>query len=190
MEIFISWSKDKSKLLALETKKFILNTLGNKMEVFFSPDMYKGTSVDHEIHTNLLKSDKCIVCITSDNFKNPWLMYEAGVVYGAHFAEPGGSIVIPILFEHIPDWSSWVDKPLNRYVPIRLSNENNNYKKSREEFKIFLQELANELNTEIKNFSNHWNAYLKEVKKILQREQMIPDTCRDLFDQIMKDSYL
>ena len=107
MEIFISWSKDKSRLLALETKKFILNTLGNKIEVFFSPDMYKGTSVDNEIHTNLLKSDKCIVCITSDNFKNPWLMYEAGVVYGAHFAEPGGSIVIPILFEHIPDWSSW-----------------------------------------------------------------------------------
>ena len=50
MEIFISWSKDKSRLLALETKKFILNTLGNKVEVFFSPDMYKGTSVDNEIH--------------------------------------------------------------------------------------------------------------------------------------------
>ena len=104
VEIFISWSKDKSRLLALETKKFILNTLGNKVEVFFSPDMYKGTSVDNEIHKNLLRSDKCIVCITSDNFKNPWLMYEAGVVYGAHFDRPGGSIVIPILFEHIPDW--------------------------------------------------------------------------------------
>lgn len=37
MEIFISWSKDKSRLLALETKKFILNTLGNKIEVFFLP---------------------------------------------------------------------------------------------------------------------------------------------------------
>ena len=168
MEIFISWSKDKSRLLAVETKKFILNALGNKLEVFFSPDMYKGTSVDNEIHNNLLKSDKCIVCITSDNFKNPWLMYEAGVVYGAHFAEPGGSIVIPILFEHIPDWSSWVDKPLNRYVPIRLSNENDNFKRTREEFKRFLQELANELNTDIKNFNSYWNAYIKEVKIILE----------------------
>ena len=53
MEIFISWSKDKSRLLAVETKKFILNALGNKLEVFFSPDMYKGTSVDNEIHNNL-----------------------------------------------------------------------------------------------------------------------------------------
>ena len=89
MEIFISWSKDKSRLLALETKKFILNTLGNKVEVFFSPDMYKGTSVDNEIHKNLLRSDKCIVCITSDNFKHPWLMYEAGVVYRAHYDRLG-----------------------------------------------------------------------------------------------------
>ena len=81
MEVFISWSKNKSRLLALATKGFIQNVFGKKIEVFFSPDMYKGTSVDNEIHSNLLKSNKCIVCITSDNFKNPWLMYEAGVVW-------------------------------------------------------------------------------------------------------------
>ena len=188
MEIFISWSKNKSKLLALETKIRIQNVWGKKVEVFFSPDMYKGTSVDNEIHNNLLQSDKCIVCITSDNFKNPWLMYEAGVVYGAHFAKPGGSIVIPILFEHIPDWSSWVDKPLNRYVPIRVNNENDNFEKTRDEFKQFFQELTSESNTRIKNFNNHRNAYIAEVKSILQQEQLIPDTCRDLVDQIMEDT--
>lgn len=188
MEIFISWSKDKSRLLAFETKKLILNTLGNDIELFFSPDMYKGTYVDHEIHANLLKSDKCIVCITADNFKNPWLMYEAGVVYGAHYEKAGGSLVVPILFEHIPEWSSWIDKPLNRYVPIRLSSDNNEFKTSKKDFKHFLQELASEPNKEIKNFNYYWNSYIKEVKKILQREQLIPDTCRDLVEQIMKDN--
>lgn len=169
----------------METKKLILNTLGNSVQLFFSPDMYKGTSVDNEIHANLLKSEKCIVCITSENFKNPWLMYEAGVVYGAHYATAEGGIVIPILFEHIPEWSSWVDKPLNRYVPLRLSN---GIKAAREEFKRLLQELASESNAEIKNFSKYWNIYIKEVQQILQREQMIPDTCRDLVEQIMKDN--
>lgn len=188
MEIFISWSKDKSKLLAMETKKFILGTLENNIEVFFSPEMYKGTCVDHKIHTNLLKSNKCIVCITADNYRNPWLMYEAGVVYGANVEKPGGGIVIPILFEHIPDWSSWVDKPLNRYVPIRLDDKNNNFKVAKDGFKNFLQELASENNINIINFNAHWNSYIKEVKKILQREQMIPDICRDLVDQIMKDN--
>ena len=189
MEVFISWSKNKSRLLALATKGFIQNVFGKKIEVFFSPDMYKGTSVDNEIHSNLLKSNKCIVCITSDNFKNPWLMYEAGVVYGAHFEKPGGSIVIPILFEHIPDWSSWVDKPLNRYVPIRVNNENGNFEETRDEFKQFFQELANESNIRLKNFSSYWNEYIEEVKSILQQEQLIPDTCRDLVDQIMEDNY-
>lgn len=188
MKVFISWSKDKSRRLAIATKKFIQNTLGNSIEIFFSPDMYKGTCVDHEIHDNLLKSDKCIVCITSENFKNPWLMYEAGVVYGAHYAIPGGGIVIPLLFEHIPDWSSWVDKPLNRYVPIQIRNDKNNYKQSRDEFRQFIEELAHASGIEIKNFSKNWNTYIKEVQAILKREQMIPDACRDLVDQIMKDN--
>lgn len=188
MEIFISWSKDKSRLLALETKNFILNTLGDTVKLFFSPDMYKGTCVDHEIHSNLLRSDKCVVCITADNFRNPWLMYEAGIVYGAHYEKTNGSLVIPILFEHIPEWSSWIDKPLNRYVPIRLIDGNNGYKTSREDFRKFLQELALEFNLEIKNFSKNWNAYIKKVGTILKREQLIPDSCRDLVAQIMKDS--
>lgn len=68
MKIFISWSKNKSRLLAVETKNFILKVLENKIDIFFSPDMYKGTAVDNEIHNNLLESDRCIVCITSDNF--------------------------------------------------------------------------------------------------------------------------
>lgn len=189
MRVFISWSKDKSRQLALATKKLISSTLGNKIEVFFSPDMYKGTCVDHEIHVNLLQSDKCIVCITSDNFKNPWLMYEAGVVYGGHHATPGvGSVVIPILFEHIPEWSSWVDKPLNRYVPMRLDNVEINTNMVKEDFKHFLQELAVEAQAEVKNFGKHWKAYIDEVQNILQREQLIPITCRDLVDQILKDN--
>lgn len=189
MKIFISWSKNKSKLLAIETKKFILNTLKKNVEIFLSPDMYKGTTADNEIHNNLLKSDKCIVCITSDNFKNPWLMYETGVVYGAHFTKQEESVVIPILFEHIPDWSSWVDKPLNRYVPIQLNEENDNFEEARQEFKNFLGKLASESNTNIEKFDDCWNEYIKKVKKILQQEQLIPNTCRDLVEQIMEDSY-
>lgn len=190
MNIFISWSKDKSRKLAIETKKFILKVLGTNIDLFFSPEMYKGTSVDNEIHNNLLKSNKCLVCITADNYKNPWLMYESGVVYGANYSKQDKGIVIPILFEHIPDWSSWVDKPLNRYVPIRLDTENDDYCKARKEFEDFFLELADELNTNIneKNYNSYWKEYIKEVDKILDQEKLIPDTCQDLVDQIMQDT--
>lgn len=185
MKIFISWSKDKSRRLALATKKLLENTLSNAIEVFFSPDMYKGTCVDNEIHRNLIESEKCIVCITAENFKNPWLMYEAGVVYGAHFNSPGEGVVIPILFEHIPSWSSWVDKPLNRYVPIRMDNDSNI---SKDDFKKFITELSTLSGSRIRSFEKNWNLYVLEVSAILERDNLIPNACIDLVNQIMEDN--
>ena len=188
MRIFISWSKDKSKELALETKKLLQNVFGNALEIFFSPDMYKGTCVDHEIHTNLLESDKCIICITSDNYKNPWLMYEAGVVYGAHYSMPGGGIVIPILFDQIPRWSSWIDKPLNRYVPINLYSYDNENEEAKDEVECFLKEIASNIGIKPKNFSKQWKIYIQNVHQILTKNQLIPKECIDLVNQLLEDN--
>ena len=186
MRIFISWSKDKSRQLAEETKKFISNILGNPVEFFFSPEMYKGTRVDNQIHEELLKCDKCIVCITSENFKNPWLLYEAGIIFGSNHSKTNKGIVIPILFEPIPDWSSWIDKPLNQYVPIQMQSYNREFDSGKKDFKHFLDELAIELNIGIKNFNKYWNLYEKAINEILEKEQLIPESCRDLVDRILE----
>lgn len=189
MKIFISWSKSKSKDLAMETKRFLQNTFGKSLEIFFSPDLYKGTCVDREIHKNLLKCDKCIVCITAENYKNPWLMYEAGVIYGAHHNTPGGGIVIPILFEQIPQWSSWIDKPLNRYVPLNFnSNNESNGTQNKQEFQQFFQEIENTSGLTVKNFNTNWKKYLTNVQAILDREQLIPTSCISLVTQLMDDT--
>lgn len=186
MKIFISWSKPKSKYLAEATKKLIYSVIGNCVEVFFSPDMYRGSCVDNEIHNNLLCSDKCIVCITSENYKNPWLMYEAGVVYGRHYALESSSIVIPILFEHIPEWSSWIDKPLNRYAPINIHHKD--YQKSKIEMKLFLEQIAHESGKDkLNDFNKNWNIYINRIKEILCSEQIIPESCRDLVEQLIHD---
>lgn len=188
MKIFISWSKSKSRRLADATKLFLQKILNNNVEIFFSPDMYKGTCVDHVIHDNLLNCDKCIVCITLENYKNPWLMYEAGVVYGAHYQKPGGGIVIPLLFDSIPEWSSWIDKPLNRYVPIRFSNSDE--KSAKSEFKKFIDELSCELSISVNtsSFNKKWSIYYKDVKNILSEGQLVPDTCIDLVNLLMNDN--
>ena len=188
MKIFISWSKQKSRRLAEATKKFIISVLGDSVQIFFSPDMYRGSCVDNEIHNNLLCSDKCIVCITSENYKNPWLMYEAGVVYGTHYATPGSNVVIPILFEHVPEWSSWVDKPLNRYAPIDILHSHRDFQKCRTEIKRFLEELAQEVGgVKLSNFTKNWNIYENNIREILNSEKLIPESCRDLVEQIMHD---
>lgn len=186
MKIFISWSKEKSRRLAEATQKLIINVLGNSIEIFFSPDMYKGTNADYKIHNQLLESDKCITCITSDNFKNPWLMYEAGVIYGSHYDKTDKGIVIPILFEHIPEWSSWVDKPLNRYVPIQIEyNPKSN--ETKKEFLNFLTELGGECGLKPKNFNKYWAFYWESVKEILESERLVPVSCRNLVDQLIND---
>ena len=187
MKIFISWSKKKSKRLAEETKKFILNVLGNSIDIFFSPEMYKGTNADNKIHNQLLQSDKCITCITSENYKNPWLMYEAGVIYGSRYEKTDKGIVIPILFEHIPEWSSWIDKPLNRYVPIQIA-DNLTSDEAKKEFRDFLTNLGNEIGIKPKNFCKNWAQYINRVNEILKSECMIPVSCRDLVDQLMNDN--
>lgn len=54
-------------------KKFLSNVLHNAVGFFFSPEMYKGTRADNEIHKNLMNSDKCIVFTymqEDDNEKN------------------------------------------------------------------------------------------------------------------------
>lgn len=186
---FISWSKNKSRQLAEATKKFLEKTLGNSVEFFFSPEMYKGTCVDNEIHKNLLTSDKCLVCITAENFKNPWLLYEAGVVYGANYLKTEKGIVIPILFEDIPEWSSWVDKPLNRYVPLQIQNSNNEFSVGKKDFKKFLAQTACELNIKLKQFNQNWELYENEIKEILKKEQLIPTECKDLVNKLLEDSY-
>ena len=187
MNLFLSWSKNKSKCLAEATKRFLEKVLGDSIKIFFSPNMYLGSCVDNEIHRNLLECKKCLVCITADNFKNPWLLYEAGVVYGANYASGSKTIVIPILFEDIPDWSSWIDKPLNRYVPIQMYDTNRDFSSGKNSFEKFLKQIADDEGIAVYNFSKNWNIYKNEIKSILDSEQTIPRECQDLYSRILEN---
>ncbi len=188
VKIFISWSKNLSRELAQETKIFLEKVFNYSIEFFFSPDMYKGTCVDQKIHESLLTFDKCLVCITADNFKNPWLLYESGVIYGANYHKNTGTIVVPILFENIPEWSSWVDKPLNRYVPIQINSVNNEFESGKQDFYNFVQQLSNEYNIKINDFDTNWEKYKSKIQQILAKNQLIPTECQDIVYKLMEDS--
>lgn len=188
-KIFISWSKSLSRDLAIETKNFLENVLSNSIAFFLSPDMYKGTCVDQEIHKNLLTCDKCIVCITSDNFKNPWLLYESGIVYGANYHhKTNKSIIVPILFENIPEWSSWIDKPLNRYAPIQIKNINNEFSSGKNDFKKFIDQLSDEYHIPINKFEFNWKKFESKVQQILTKNQSIPTECQGIVYKLMEDN--
>ena len=110
--------------------------------MFISSGMEKGSIVDVEIHNKLIESSICLICITNESIQSPWLMYEAGAVFGT------GGIVIPILFEEILDWHSWIDKPLIRYVPVR-------YNKGKEDFIKLIHKVESEFGIKSQNFDRN-----------------------------------
>lgn len=116
-EIFISWSKEKSKELAKNTK-YILESLLPNTKIFMSEeDIQAGDYVQDSIIQHIEHCDILILCFTSENKKSPWLLYEAGYASGLH------KRVIPFLFDKDSSWHSWIDNPMNIAKEIDFSKD-------------------------------------------------------------------
>lgn len=116
--IFISWSKSKSRDFAIEVKN-LLKSLDPHSDVFMSEDnISAGERVQEKIIQRITECDRLILCFTKENKKSPWLLYEAG------FASGLNKIVIPLLFDSDPNWHSWIDNPMNVAREINLHDTN------------------------------------------------------------------
>lgn len=116
--IFISWSKAKSRDFAIELKHLI-ESVDPHSNVFMSEEnISAGEKVQEKIIQKIAECDKLLICFTHENKKSPWLLYEAG------FASGLNKIVIPFLFDPDPNWHSWIDNPMNiaREINIKSSN--------------------------------------------------------------------
>lgn len=178
-QIFISWSKKQSEFIAEELMTFLVKVFNNNLPIFISSKIEKGYIVDGEIHNKLLSSKICLVCITTESLKSPWLMYEAGVVSGS------GGIVIPILFEEISDWNSWIDKPLVRYVPVKY------YNNAKNDFLQLVHKIENEFKAKAFNFDEEWNLFFEKINCVLIQNQTIPNECKLLIEKLkmQNDNY-
>ncbi|MCI4624430.1 MAG: toll/interleukin-1 receptor domain-containing protein [Candidatus Magnetoovum sp. WYHC-5] len=83
MNVFISWSKDKSRETASSLRELIKGCLA-PINVWTSHvDMEAGTKWYFEIENHLEKASVGIVCITAENLSSPWLLFEAGAMLKA-----------------------------------------------------------------------------------------------------------
>jgi hypothetical protein len=98
MEVFISWSGTKSKALA-EILKDWLPAVIQAVKPYYTPDdITKGTHWNTEISKKLESCRIGIICLTSDNFNAPWILFEAGALS----KNLDKSRVCPILFDLDP----------------------------------------------------------------------------------------
>jgi hypothetical protein len=80
MKVFISWSGQKSKDVAELLNEWIPNVVQGA-EPWFSPDdIGKGEIWFNSIADALADTSFGIVCLTKENFKAPWILFEAGAL--------------------------------------------------------------------------------------------------------------
>jgi hypothetical protein len=83
MRVFISWSKEPSKTVAVALARLIKDCI-NAAEPWLSPDIPKGMAWGPEIMAKLVESKVGIVCLTEANKNERWLLFEAGAIMRAN----------------------------------------------------------------------------------------------------------
>ncbi|MGN8075620.1 TIR domain-containing protein [Enterobacter sp. 22104] len=80
MELFISWSGERSRAIAEAIREWIPCVI-QAVKPYFSPeDINKGQRWSTEISSKLESSKLGIIVLTSTNLDAPWLMFEAGAL--------------------------------------------------------------------------------------------------------------
>jgi hypothetical protein len=80
MRVFISWSGTRSKFVAEFLKEWLADVIQNVKPWMSSKDIEAGDRWGMKIAEALEGSNFGIICLTPENQKEPWLMYEAGAI--------------------------------------------------------------------------------------------------------------
>ncbi|MBP6900625.1 MAG: toll/interleukin-1 receptor domain-containing protein [Burkholderiaceae bacterium] len=116
MNIFISWSGDHSRRLALELHVWLASVVQAAKPWMSERDIGPGERWNEEVSQRLRDTNFGIICITSSNMTSPWLLFEAGAL--AKALEK--SKVVPVLFGVKP---SDLKFPLAQFQAVSTSRD-------------------------------------------------------------------
>ncbi len=108
MQLFISWSGERSKAVAYALKDWIPKILHYVQPWMSEIDIASGTSWIEEFEEAVKQSEFAIVCLTKSNINSPWLLYEAG-----YLTRSGKTYLCPYLIDVAI--SDMARSPLHRY---------------------------------------------------------------------------
>ncbi len=111
MKIFLSWSGDRSKAFAIALKEWLPDVLQGTAPWMSEQDIAAGSRWQEEL--NGVLREKCfgILCVTPENQKNPWLIFEAGALSRTI----DQSAVVPLL---LGMGKSQLEPPLSQFQAI------------------------------------------------------------------------
>jgi hypothetical protein len=80
MKVFISWSGDKSRNVAVALRDWLPSVINCIQPFVSSEDIHAGTRWQQEIADQLDTTNFGVVCVTKENQLSPWLNFEAGAL--------------------------------------------------------------------------------------------------------------
>lgn len=80
MRVFISWSGEKSKAVAIALRDFLPDVIQSVEPWMSDRDIDAGQRWAHELADNLQETKFGILCLTRDNLVAPWILFEAGAL--------------------------------------------------------------------------------------------------------------
>lgn len=95
MKIFLSWSGDRSRLIAEALRDWLVLVVQAVEPWMSAVDLQPGTRWNTDVARELEASKFGILCMTPENLSAPWLLFEAGAL--AKTLDQ--SLVVPYLFD-------------------------------------------------------------------------------------------
>jgi hypothetical protein len=95
VDVFISWSGDRSEQLALLLRDWLQQVVQGLAPWLSGKDIRPGRPWLHDLADKLDTTNQGIVCVTRDNLTAPWLNYE----FGALAKSVGLAAVRPLLLD-------------------------------------------------------------------------------------------
>ncbi len=111
--VFASWSGPRSRETALGLKSLLEDIFEEGVLVFVSDHISPGEVWSQRLGKELEQSEFGILCLTQDNYRAPWLLFEAGAL-GKKF---GASRVVPYLIDDLPP--DFEKSPLQQFQNVR-----------------------------------------------------------------------
>jgi len=80
MDVFISWPGPRSRAVAEALKKYLPMIVNDLNPWLSTSDIGKGSRSTEEIAAALTNARAGIICLTPNNLKEPWVLFEAGAI--------------------------------------------------------------------------------------------------------------
>lgn len=115
MKVFLSWSGERSQLVASALRDWLPQVI-NAIEPFLSSDIDAGARWQSELTAELENTDFGILCVTALNQQTSWLNFEAGALA----KKVGASRVVPLAIDLRP---AEIQNPLGQFQAQPLTQE-------------------------------------------------------------------